>query len=166
LLKPGCTQLAFPLTATPVAQLFVPHWVGLEASVVAVAALPVVLLEMIAGRSAGTKVRNEGEADGPELGPARTELALCEISCGASVPLEVMGEPETAALKIIPSPVIPTLVTEPDTLPAPETNMVRTSVIEEIVVPVVTTVAIGMVVPLKPEVFDAGAQLLDVLRYT
>jgi hypothetical protein len=68
----------------------------------------------------------------------------------------------------MPSPVIPTLVTDPEPEPvAPlETNMVRTSVIEETAVLVVMTVAIGMVEAVKPVVFDAGAQLFEVLRYT
>jgi hypothetical protein len=135
---------------------------------VAVAALPVVLLEIVAGRSAGTKARKLGVAAAPEPGPAKTVLGVWVRSCGVSVPLEVTGEPGTVVLKMIPSPVIPTLVTDP--LPEPlalfETNMVRTSVIEEIAVLVVTTVAIGMVVALKPVVFDAGAQLFEVFRYT
>jgi hypothetical protein len=131
---------------------------------VAVAALPVVLLEIVAGRSAGARARKVGVSAGPEPGPAKTTLDVWVRSCGASVPLEVTGEPETLGLKMIPSPVIPTLVTDP--LAPLETNMVRTSVIEEIAVLVVTTVAIGMVAALKPVVFDAGAQLLEVFRYT
>ena len=143
----------------PVAQLLVLHCAGVEASAVAVAALPVVLLEIVAGRSAGARGRKVGVAAGPEPGPAKTVLGVWVRSCGASVPLEVTGEPETLGLKMMPSPVIPTLVTDP--LPLLETNIVRTSVIEEIAVLVVTTVAIGMVVALKPVVFDAGAQLLE-----
>ena len=54
----------------------------------------------------------------------------------------------------------------PEELPLPDTKGVRTSVTEEIAVLVVTTVAIGMVVAVKPVVFDAGAQLLVVSRYT
>lgn len=60
LLNPGCRQLALPLTEIPVAQLLLPHWVGLEAKAVAVAAFPVVLLVSEAGRSVATKVRKEG----------------------------------------------------------------------------------------------------------
>ena len=67
---------------------------------------------------------------------------------------------------MMPSPVIPTLVTVPEPVTPPETNMVRTSVIEEIAVLVVTTVAMGMAALVKPVVFDAGAQLLEGLRYT
>jgi hypothetical protein len=67
---------------------------------------------------------------------------------------------------MMPSPVIPTLVTVPE-LDAPfETNRVRTSVTEEIAVAVVTTVAIGMVAEVKPVAFDAGAQLFVLSRYT
>ena len=65
---------------------------------------------------------------------------------------------------MMPSPVIPTLVTDPVVLF--ETNSVRTSVTEEIAVLVVATVAIGMLPVVKPVVFDAGAQLLAGLRYT
>jgi hypothetical protein len=64
----------------------------------------------------------------------------------------------------MPSPFIPTLVTVPF---APfELKILRTSAIEEIAVLLVTTVAMGMVVALKPVVFDAVAQLLAVSRYT
>ena len=77
-----------------------------------------------------------------------------------------MGEPETVELKIIPSPVIPTLVTLPVLVAPFETNMVRTSVIEEMAVLVVTTVAMGMVPVVKPVVLDAGAQLFAGLRNT
>jgi hypothetical protein len=91
-------------------------------------------------------------------------LAVWVRSCGASVPIDVIGEPETVGLKMMPSPLIPTLVTDPV---APfEMKILRTSAIEEIAVLLVTTVAMGMVVALKPVVFDAGAQLLAVLRYT
>jgi hypothetical protein len=83
-----------------------------------------------------------------------------------SVPLEVTGDPETVELKMIPSPAMPTLVTDPEPPETPETNMVRTSVIEEIAVLVVTTVAMGMVVEVNPVVFEAGTQLFEVLRYT
>jgi hypothetical protein len=126
---------------------------------VAVAALPVVLLEIVAGRSAGAKARKVGVAAGPEVGPAKTVPAVCVRSCGASVPLNVIGEPETVGLNMIPSPVIPTLFTNPV-----ETNGVRTSVIEEIAVLVAMTVAIGMLATVKPVVFDAGAQLFEGLR--
>jgi hypothetical protein len=74
----------------------------------------------------------------------------------------VIGEPETAGLKMMPSPVIPTLVTDP--APPLETKRVRTSLTEEIAVLVVTTVAMGMLAVVKPVVFDAGAQLLAGLR--
>jgi hypothetical protein len=67
---------------------------------------------------------------------------------------------------MMPSPVIPTLVTDPEPPVPPEINMVRTSVIEEIAELVVMTVAIGIVAAVKPVVFDTGAQLLEVLRYT
>ena len=60
LLNPGCKQLALPLTETPVAQLLLPHCVGLEANADAVAALPEVLLVMEPGRSVATNVRKEG----------------------------------------------------------------------------------------------------------
>jgi hypothetical protein len=78
----------------------------------------------------------------------------------------VTGEPETAELKRMPSPDIPTLVTVPVLVTPLETNIVRTSVTEEIAVLVVTTVAIGMLAVAKPVVFDAGAQLFAGLRYT
>ena len=137
---------------------------GPEASAVDVAALPVVLLEIVTGRSAGARARNVGVAAGPDPGPARTLLTAWVRSCGVSVPLEVTGEPETAELKIIPSPVIPTLVTVPVTVAPPEVNMVRTSVTEEMTVVVVTTFAIGMVAGVNPVVFEAGAQLCAVSR--
>lgn len=78
----------------------------------------------------------------------------------------MIGEPETVGLKMMPSPVIPTVVTDPELVAPPETNMVRTSVIEEIAVLVVTTVAIGMAAAVKPVLFDAGAQFCEGLRYT
>jgi hypothetical protein len=164
LLKPGCKQLAFPLEVMPVTQLLLPHWAGVPARAVAVAALPVVLLEIDVGRSAGARVRKVGVAAAPEPGPAKTVLAVWVRSWGASAPLEVTGEPETAELKMTPSPVIPTLVTDPVELF--ETNRVRTSVTEEIAVLVVATVATGMLPAAKPVVFDAGAQLFEGLRYT
>jgi hypothetical protein len=139
---------------------------GLEAKAVAVAALPVVLLKIVVGRSPGMSARNVGVAACPVPGPAKTVLAVWVRSCGVSVPVEVIGEPETVGLKMMPSPVIPTLVTDPEPDAPFETKILRTSVIEVIAVPLVTTVAIGMVVELKPMVFDAGAQLLEVLRYT
>ncbi len=80
------------------------------------------------------------------------------------MPLDVTGEPETVELKIMPSPPIPTLVTVPELDDEFQTNIVRTSVIAEIAVLVVTTRAIGMVAEVKPVVFDAGAQLSAVLR--
>ena len=163
LLNPGCEQLAFPAAEMPLAQLFPLHWVGFPARAVAVAALPVVSLEIVVGTSAGAKARKVGVAACPDAGPARTVLAFWVRSCGVSVPLDETGEPETVELKMMPSPVMPTLVTVPG---APETNMVRTSVIEEIAALVVTTVAIGMLVDVKPAVFEAGAQLFAVLRYT
>ena len=164
--KPGCKQFALPLVETPVAQLLLPHCVGLDTRAVAVAALPVVLLEIVAGKSPGANVRNVGVAACPEPGPAKTVLAVWVMSCGASVPVDVIGEPETVGLKMMPSPFIPTLVTDPEPFAPFETKILRTSVIEEIAVLLVTTVAMGMVVALKPVVFDAGAQLLAVLRYT
>jgi hypothetical protein len=166
LLNPGCEQLALPLVEMPVAQLLLPHWVGFAARAVAVAAVPEVLLEIVAGRSAGTSARKVGVAACPELGPAKTVLPVCVRSCGVSVPLEVTGDPETVGLNMMPSPAMPTLVTDPEPLGPLETNIVRTSVIDEIAVLAVMTVAIGMVAALKPVVFDAGAQLFEVLRYT
>jgi hypothetical protein len=80
-----------------------------------------------------------------------------------SVPLVVIGEPCTVVLKITPSPVIPTLVTAPDSF---ATNIVRTSVIELIAVASVVTCAMGMLVELKPVVLDVGAQLFAASRYT
>ena len=139
---------------------------GLTVRAVAVAELPVVLLEIVAGRSAGARARKVGVAAGPEPGPAKTVWVACVRSCGAMVPLEVIGEPQTVGLKMMPSPVIPTLVTVPELVAPFETNMVRTSVIEEIAELVVMTVAIGIAAAVKPVVFDAGAQLLEVLRYT
>jgi hypothetical protein len=146
----------------PVAQLLLPHWVGLEANADAVAALPVVLLDKVEGKSADTKARNVGVAAGPEPGPARTALLVWLSSCGARVPVDVIGEPETVELKTMPSPVMPTLVTEP--VPLFETNSVRTSVMVDIAELVVTTVAIGMLPLVKPVVLDIGAQLLDGFR--
>ena len=87
-------------------------------------------------------------------------------NCGVSVPLDVIGEPETVGLKTTPSPVIPTLVTVPLPVCELETNMVRTSVMEVIAVLEVTTIAIGMFEPVKPVVFDPGAQLFAALRNT
>jgi hypothetical protein len=140
--------------------------VGVAARAAAVAALPVVLLEIAAGRSAAANARKVGVAAGPEPGPAKTLLAACVRSCGARVPLEVVGEPGTAGLKMMPSPVIPTLVTVPGLVTPVETNRVRTSVTKEIAVLVVTTVAIGMFAVEKPVAFDAGAQLFEGSRYT
>jgi hypothetical protein len=134
--------------------------------VVAVAALPKVLLVMEAGRSAALNARKVGVVADPEPGPANTVLGDWVRSCGASVPFELTGEPDTVELNRIPSPVIPTLVTVPVPLPGFQTNMVRTSEMEEIAVLVVTTLAIGMVVLVKPVVFDAGAQLFAELRKT
>ena len=139
---------------------------GLAARAEAVAALPEVLLEIVAGMSAGASERNVGVADGPDPGPAKTVLGVWVRSCGASVPLAVTGEPATVGLKMIPSPAIPTLITVPGEVTPFETNMVRTSVTEEIAVLVVTTLAIGMVAVAKPVVFDAGAQLCEGSRYT
>jgi len=77
-----------------------------------------------------------------------------------------MGDPETVELKMMPSPDIPTLVTVPGVVTPFVINIVRTSVIEEITVLVVTTVAMGMLAVVKPVVFEAGAQLFAGLRYT
>jgi hypothetical protein len=140
--------------------------VGVAAKAVAVAALPVVLLEIVPGRSADANARKVGVAGNPEPGPAKTMFAVCVRSCGTTVPPDVIGEPETVGLKMIPSPVIPTLVTVPDPVTPLETNMVRTSVIEEIAALEVTTVAIGMLAEVNPVVFDAGTQLFAGLRYT
>jgi hypothetical protein len=75
-----------------------------------------------------------------------------------------MGEPETAGLKRMPSPVIPTLVTVPKVVGPFETNIVRTSLTEDTAVLVVTTVAMGMPAEVNPVVFDAGAQLFAVFK--
>ena len=69
LLKPGCKQVAFPLLEMPVAQLLLPHCVGVAARAVAVRALPEVLLVIAAGISAATNGRKEGFPLEP-LGPA------------------------------------------------------------------------------------------------
>jgi hypothetical protein len=164
--NPGCEQFALPLAEIPVAQVLVEHCVGLDARAVAVAALPLELLVIDEGRSDAVKLRKVGVAAAPELGPARTVLAVCVASCGASVPLEVIGEPETLVLKIIPSPLIPTLVTVPGLVAPVETNMVRMSLTAEIAVAVVTTVAMGMAAVVNPVVLDAGTQLLPGSRYT
>jgi hypothetical protein len=65
---------------------------------------------------------------------------------------------------MMPSPVIPTLVTVPELVAPFETNMVRTSVIEDIAELVVMTVAIGIAAAVKPVVFDAGAQFCEGSR--
>jgi hypothetical protein len=122
------------------------------------------LLKVIAGRSLGVSARKVGVAACPEPGPAKTVLAVWVKSCGARFPPDVIGDPETVGLKMMPSPLIPTLETDP--APPLETNIVRTSVIDEIAVLFVTTVAIGIVAAPKPVVFDAGTQLLEVFRYT
>jgi hypothetical protein len=140
--------------------------VGVAARAAAAAEAPVVLLEMVAGKSAGVRARKVGVDAGPEPGPAKTLLAVCVRSCGVSIPLDVVGEPGTAGLKMMPSPAIPTLVTVPELTGPFATKRVRTSVTAEIAVLVVTTVAIGMVAEVKPVAFDAGAQLFVVSRYT
>jgi hypothetical protein len=71
---------------------------GLETRAVAVAALPVVLLKIVVGRSPGVSARNVGVAAGPVPGPAKTVFAVWVRSCGVSVPVEVIGEPETVGL--------------------------------------------------------------------
>lgn len=159
-------QLAFPFAVMPWAKVEPVHCVGAAARLMEVAALPVVLLEMVVGRSAGASARKVGVAAGPEPGPARTLLADCVSSWGASVPLDVVGEPETVGLKMMPSPVIPMLVTVPGLVTPFETKRVRTSVTDEIAVGVVLTVAIGIVAVLNPVVFAAGVQLCAGSRYT
>jgi hypothetical protein len=47
-----------------------------------------------------------------------------------------------------------------------QSNIVRTSVIEVMEVPLVATCAIGMVGLVKPVVLEAGAQLFEPSRYT
>jgi hypothetical protein len=47
------------------------------------------------GKSAATRARNVGADAPPEDGPARTRFAFCVASVTASVPLVVMGEPDT-----------------------------------------------------------------------
>ena len=89
------TQLAFPFAAMPCAKTVPAHWVGGEARAVAVAALPEVLLVIVAGRSAETKPRKVGAAAIPELGPARMLFAPCIESFGTRIPLVVIGEPAT-----------------------------------------------------------------------
>lgn len=164
--NPGCWQLALPVEEIPVAQLLLLHCEGVENRAVAVAALPVVLLEILRGRSPAKSARKVGVAGCPDAGPANKVLADCVNSWGVSVPVEVTGDPDTVGLKMIPSPPMATLVTDPEPIDPPETNIVRTSVTDEIAELLVTTVAMGIVVAPKPVVFDAGAQLLAVLRYT
>ena len=65
---------------------------------VEVAALPVVLLNNVGGKSPGVSARNVGVAACPEPGPAKIVLAVWARSCGVSVPLDVIGEPETVGL--------------------------------------------------------------------
>ena len=66
--------MAFPLVEIPVAHLLLLHCVGLEASAVEVAAFPVVLLEIVAGRSVADKPRKVGVAAGPEAGPRQNRI--------------------------------------------------------------------------------------------
>ena len=91
-------QLALPLEAMPWAMAAPVHCVGVDERLDAVAALPEVLLEMVEGRSPATNERNVGVAACPEPGPANTLLADCARSCGARVPLVVVGEPGTEEL--------------------------------------------------------------------
>ena len=67
---------------------------------------------------------------------------------------------------MIPSPVIPTLVTVPGFVTPFVTNNVRTSLTDEMALLVVMTVAMGMAAVAKPVVFEAGAQLREGSRYT
>jgi hypothetical protein len=67
----GTPQLAFPLAVIPVANWLAEHWFGVEARAVAVAALPLVLLVIEAGRSAAAKARKLGAPAVP-LGAAKT----------------------------------------------------------------------------------------------
>lgn len=73
---------------------------------------------ILVGRSATTRARNVGVADGPELGPANTVFTSWVFKDGARVPEVVIGDPVTAVLKTVPSPVMATEVTVP--LPPPE----------------------------------------------
>ena len=68
-------QLAFPAGLMPVAQLLPLHCEGAAARAVAVAALPVVLLVMVVGRSADANVRKEGFPFEP-LGAAKNVLTV------------------------------------------------------------------------------------------
>src|SRR5262245_58529895 len=63
-----------------------------------------------AGRSAVTRDRKLGCAAPPDVGPAHTVFALCVVLLIASVPLVVIGEPETENSA---GTVWPTLVTVP-----------------------------------------------------
>ena len=67
---------------------------------------------------------------------------------------------------MMPSPVIPTLVTVPGFVTPFETKRVRTSVIDEMALLAVMTVAMGMVAVANPMVFEDGAQLREGSRYT
>src|SRR6185312_5482778 len=87
------------------------------ANAVAVAALPLVLAAL-AGMSAETSARNPGAAAIPDVGPAKTVLALCVASVPVIVPEAVTGLPET--VKMLGS-ARPTLVTVPD--PAPPAGL-------------------------------------------
>lgn len=49
----------------------------------------------------------------PDVGPAKNVLAVWVSKAGTSVPVVVIGDPETVELKITPSPVIATEVTVP-----------------------------------------------------
>ena len=62
-------------------------------------------------KSAAARARNAGAAALPEIGPANTVFAVCVSKAGANVPVAVTGDPLTAALNTVPSPVMATEVT-------------------------------------------------------
>jgi hypothetical protein len=68
-------QLALPLAAMPVAQLLPLHVVGVDTNALAVAAVPLVLLAMEAGRSVAMMVRRPTAPAAP-FGVARNWLAV------------------------------------------------------------------------------------------
>jgi len=106
----GVAQFGFPLAWMPWANCDPLHCVGAEANAVAVAAFPVVLLVMEAGRSEAAMARSPS-GPVPLLGVARNSLAGSPVvKASVSVPDPVTGDPVTV------NPVgalSPTLVTEP-----------------------------------------------------
>ena len=85
--------------------------VGVVANAVAVAALPDVLAVSVVGRSAFTIERKVGAAGVlPVAGPAQTVFTASVAKVKASVPVVVIGLPETEKMA---GAVNATLVTEP-----------------------------------------------------